>query len=119
MLGFGIVLLLLPLYADIFGSDPSGFTIGMLMASFSIMQFIFAPIWGSLSDRIGRRPVIVIGLLGSVVFYSLFITALIYIKWKLRIPAEAAWKNAPNIHLPPSIRLADPLRPSDRDSSSW
>lgn len=78
LLGFGIVLPLLPLYADIFGSDPSGFTIGMLMASFSIMQFIFAPIWGSLSDRIGRRPVIIIGLLGSVVFYSLFAMAAMY-----------------------------------------
>ena len=72
LLGFGIVLPLLPLYADIFGTDPSGFVIGMLMASFSIMQFICAPIWGSISDRIGRRPVIIIGLIGSVVFYSLF-----------------------------------------------
>lgn len=72
LLGFGIVLPLLPLYADIFGTDPSGFVIGMLMASFSIMQFIFAPIWGSISDRIGRRPVIIIGLAGSVVFYTLF-----------------------------------------------
>ena len=61
LLGFGIVLPLLPLYADQFGTDPSGFVIGMLMASFSIMQFLFAPIWGSLSDRIGRRPVIMIG----------------------------------------------------------
>lgn len=72
LLGFGIVLPLLPLYADIFGTDPSGFVIGMLMASFSIMQFIFAPIWGSISDRIGRRPVIIIGLAGSVVFYTMF-----------------------------------------------
>jgi DHA1 family tetracycline resistance protein-like MFS transporter len=72
LLGFGIVLPLLPLYADIFGTDPSGFVIGMLMASFSIMQFIFAPIWGSISDRIGRRPVIIVGLVGSVVFYTLF-----------------------------------------------
>lgn len=72
LLGFGIVLPLLPLYADIFGTDPSGFVIGMLMASFSIMQFIFAPIWGSLSDRVGRRPVIIVGLVGSVVFYTLF-----------------------------------------------
>jgi DHA1 family tetracycline resistance protein-like MFS transporter len=72
LLGFGIVLPLLPLYADIFGTDPSGFVIGMLMASFSIMQFIFAPIWGSISDRIGRRPVIIIGLTGSVVFYTMF-----------------------------------------------
>jgi MFS family permease len=78
LLGFGIVLPLLPIYADIFGTDPSGFVIGMLMASFSIMQFIFAPIWGSLSDRIGRRPVIIVGLLGSVIFYTLFAFAAIY-----------------------------------------
>lgn len=78
LLGFGIVLPLLPLYADIFGTDPSGFVIGMLMASFSIMQFIFAPIWGSVSDRIGRRPVIIIGLLGSVIFYTLFGIAAMY-----------------------------------------
>ena len=72
LLGFGIVLPLLPIYADIFGTDPGGFVIGMLMASYSIMQFFFAPVWGSLSDRIGRRPVIIIGLLGSVVFYLMF-----------------------------------------------
>ncbi len=78
LLGFGIVLPLLPLYADQFGTDPSGFVIGMLMASFSIMQFIFAPIWGSLSDRIGRRPVLMIGLVGSVVFYTLFGISAIY-----------------------------------------
>lgn len=75
LLGFGIVLPLLPIYADIFGEDPSGIVIGLLMASYSIMQFFFAPIWGSLSDRIGRRPVIIIGLAGSVVFYLMFAAA--------------------------------------------
>lgn len=78
LLGFGIVLPLLPLYADQFGTDPSGWVIGLLMASFSIMQFLFAPIWGSLSDRFGRRPIIMIGLAGSVVFYTLFGIATIY-----------------------------------------
>ena len=78
LLGFGIVLPLLPLYADQFGSDPSGFVIGMLMAIFSIMQFIFAPLWGALSDRIGRRPVLIVGLVGSVVFYTLFGIATMY-----------------------------------------
>jgi MFS family permease len=42
------------------------------MASFSIMQFLFAPFWGKLSDRYGRRPILIVGLLGSVMFYSLF-----------------------------------------------
>ena len=78
LLGFGIVLPLLPLYADQFGTDTSGFVIGMLMAIFSIMQFIFAPLWGALSDRIGRRPVIIVGLISSVVFYTLFGIATIY-----------------------------------------
>lgn len=78
LLGFGIVLPLLPLYADQFGEDPSGFMIGMLMAIFSIMQFIFAPIWGAVSDKVGRRPVIIVGLVGSVVFYTLFGIATIY-----------------------------------------
>ena len=78
LLGFGIVLPLLPLYADQFATDPGGWVIGLLMASFSIMQFLFAPLWGSLSDRIGRRPVIIFGLAGSVVFYTLFGIAAIY-----------------------------------------
>ena len=71
LLGFGIVLPLLPIYADQFSTDERGFQLGILMASFSAMQFLFAPVWGRISDRIGRRPVIMIGLFGSVVFLSL------------------------------------------------
>lgn len=72
LLGFGMVLPLLPIYADHFVEDPSGWRLGMLMASFSAMQLLFAPLWGKLSDRIGRRPVLMIGLGGSVLFYALF-----------------------------------------------
>jgi MFS family permease len=70
LLGFGIVLPLLPRYAKHF--EASGQTLGLLMASFSAMQFLFAPLWGRLSDRIGRRPVLMLGLAGSTVFYGLF-----------------------------------------------
>ncbi len=42
------------------------------MASFSAMQFIFLPVWGRLSDVYGRRPILLIGLAGSTVFYTLF-----------------------------------------------
>ncbi|MBX9654772.1 MFS transporter [bacterium] len=70
LLGFGLVLPLMPLYADQLNASPA--TIGMLQASFSAMQFLFSPFWGRLSDRIGRRPVLLIGLTGSVIFYSLF-----------------------------------------------
>lgn len=72
LLGFGMVLPLLPIYADHFTLDETGLVLGLLMASFSAMQFIFSPMWGRLSDRIGRRPVLIIGLFGSVIFYTLF-----------------------------------------------
>ncbi|MFO1045010.1 MAG: MFS transporter [Planctomycetaceae bacterium] len=49
-----------------------GAILGCLMASFSAMQFLFAPLWGRLSDRIGRRPVLLVGLAGSTVSYFLF-----------------------------------------------
>ena len=72
LLGFGMVMPLLAIYADQFSMDASGWTIGLLMASFSFMQFIFAPIWGMISDRVGRRPILILGLAGSVVFYAVF-----------------------------------------------
>ncbi len=76
LLGFGIVMPLLPLYGKAFGVD--GLMLGLLMASFSLMQFLFAPVWGRLSDRIGRRPVLIVGLLGSTICYALFGVASIY-----------------------------------------
>jgi MFS family permease len=72
LLGFGMVLPLLPIYAKQYSTDSSGMTIGLIMSSFSAMQFLFSPLWGRLSDRIGRRPVLMVGLAGSVVFYGLF-----------------------------------------------
>lgn len=76
LLGFAIVLPLLPRITELYLTGQpkvlSGLTIGLLFSSFSAMQFLFAPLWGRLSDRIGRRPVLLIGLAGSVVFYMLF-----------------------------------------------
>jgi MFS transporter, DHA1 family, tetracycline resistance protein len=84
LLGFGIVLPLLPIYGEDFArqydlSDQQiGWLIGLLMSSFSAMQFLFLPIWGRLSDRFGRRPIILIGLTGSTAFYGLFGVAALY-----------------------------------------
>jgi MFS family permease len=70
LIGFGIVLPLLPIYSDQFGA--SGLMIGVIMASFSAMQFLFAPAWGHLSDRIGRRPVLLVSTAAAAVSYALF-----------------------------------------------
>jgi multidrug resistance protein len=65
LVGFGIVVPILGRYAERFGA--SGLTVGFLFASFSLAQFLCAPLLGKLSDRIGRKPVIVISLVGTAI----------------------------------------------------
>lgn len=73
LIGFGIVLPLLPTYALSYGA--SGLVIGALMASYSAMQFLFAPVWGAWSDRVGRRPVLLVSIAGNAVSYGIFAVA--------------------------------------------
>ncbi|MEX0993918.1 MAG: MFS transporter [Balneolaceae bacterium] len=70
LLGFGIVLPLLPFYAQEF--QASAITIGLLYSIYSVMQLIFSPVWGSLSDRIGRRPIMLLSTFGAVIAYIIF-----------------------------------------------
>src|SRR5215212_2965115 len=69
LIGFGIVVPLIPVYSRHFGAQ--GWLIGLIIASFSIMQFIFSPIWGRLSDRYGRRPILLISTAGAALSYVL------------------------------------------------
>ena len=72
MLGFGIIIPIMPFYVERFGVGGTG--LGLIMALFSIMQFLFSPFWGSLSDRYGRKKIMLIGALGnglSMVFMGL------------------------------------------------
>ncbi|MEW6581992.1 MAG: MFS transporter [Actinomycetota bacterium] len=70
LIGFGIVIPLMPLYAERFGASPT--QIGLLTASYALMQFLFAPVWGRVSDRIGRRPVILASLVGTAAASLMF-----------------------------------------------
>lgn len=65
LLGFGIIIPLLPLYAERFEADPMA--IGLLFASYSLAQFLFSPVWGKVSDRVGRRPVMLVTIAGSAI----------------------------------------------------
>ncbi len=70
LIGFGIIVPLIPSYSEHFGAH--GFVIGLIFASYSAMQFVFSPIWGRLSDRYGRRPILLISTAGAAVSYVLF-----------------------------------------------
>jgi DHA1 family multidrug resistance protein-like MFS transporter len=63
MLGFGLVMPLVPFFIERFGAGGS--ELGVLIASYGLMQFIFAPIWGDISDRWGRKKVMIAGMLGN------------------------------------------------------
>jgi DHA1 family tetracycline resistance protein-like MFS transporter len=70
LVGFGLILPLIPVYSKNFGA--SGLFIGAIIASYSLMQFIFAPIWGRVSDRIGRRPVLLGSTFCATLSYVIF-----------------------------------------------
>ena len=67
LVGFGMVIPLLPFYAEHFGASPAAVT--LLMAVYSLMQFVTAPLLGALSDRWGRKRVILLSLAGGAVGY--------------------------------------------------
>ena len=67
LIGFGIIIPLLPFFAEHYQASP--FQVGLLMAVYSLTQFVAAPFWGLLSDKIGRRPVLLFSLAGAVLAY--------------------------------------------------
>ncbi len=73
LLGFGLILPLLPYYARAYGATEA--TVGLLVASYAAMQLVAAPLLGRLSDRAGRRPVLVVSVAGSAVGFGLLAAA--------------------------------------------
>lgn len=70
LIGFGIVVPLVPVFTKRF--DASSLTIGLVLACFSALQFVFAPIWGRLSDKVGRRPIMLLSTAGATISYGIF-----------------------------------------------
>ena len=73
LVGFGIIIPLLPFYAETFGA--SAFVVGLLFAVFSLAQLVASPVLGDLSDRFGRRPVLIFSLLGTVASFVMLAVA--------------------------------------------
>lgn len=70
MLGFGIVIPIMPFYVERMGAG--GTELGLLVASYAVMRLICGPLWGSLSDRVGRKPVMMVGIFGYGITMILF-----------------------------------------------
>lgn len=70
MLGFGMIIPLIPFYAETFGASAT--MVGFLVASYAVFQLVGAPVLGSLSDRLGRKPVLFVSLLGTSVGFLVF-----------------------------------------------
>lgn len=70
LVGFGLIIPALPTYAQ--KLHASEFTVGLLIASYSLMQFFFTPIWGRLSDKLGRRPMLIFSLAASALGYMIW-----------------------------------------------
>lgn len=109
LLGFGIIVPLLPFYAESYGA--SAFTVGLLGTVFSLMQFIVAPLCGRWSDRAGRRPVILYGLLASAVAYvALALADSLALIFAARILGGIAGGNIPTAQ----AYIADVTTPENR-----
>jgi MFS family permease len=92
LIGFGMVIPFLSYYAREYGA--SGVAVGAVVGIYSIMQFFFAPVWGRLSDRVGRRPVLLISLTASFIGYLLFaFTRSLTVLFASRIIAGAGGAN--------------------------
>ncbi|WP_332634161.1 MFS transporter [Halalkalibacter flavus] len=84
MVGFGIIIPVMPFYAEEIGATPT--QLGLLMAVYSFMQLLFAPMWGRVSDQIGRKPVIMIGIFGlALSFFLLAVSSTLWMLFAARI----------------------------------
>lgn len=109
LLGFGIIIPILPTYAR--SLQASSLEIGFLAASYSLMNFIFAPFWGSLSDRFGRKPIILISVAITGLAYVVF--AYSDMLWLLFVSRIVAGIGSANISAAQAY-IADVTAPEDR-----
>src|SRR5215213_8140172 len=109
LVGFGIIIPLLPFYAQTFGASPV--VIGLLFAIFSLCQLVAAPVLGDLSDRYGRRPVLIFSLAGTVL--SFVMLALAHTVWMLFLARIVDGLSGGNISTARAY-VADVTEPKDR-----
>lgn len=115
LLGFGIVIPLLPSFS-VSELGMSDFMIGFTVGVFSLMQFLFSPVWGALSDRYGRKPILIMSLTGSAI--SFFLLALVFsgiIKSVLLLMLSRAFAGVFAANISAALAaISDVTKPEDR-----
>lgn len=112
LIGFGMILPLLPFYAQELHATP--FQIGLLFSSYSLTQLLFAPLLGRLSDRVGRRPVLLASIAGGAACYGLFALASTY--WVLLLARSLSGVAAANYAIAQAY-MADVSAPEERSKA--
>src|SRR6185369_8150455 len=112
MLGFGIIIPILPIFSKELGA--ANYEVGLIAMSFPVMNFIFAPFWGSLSDRYGRRPVILVSVLLTGLAYLLFSQTVNL--WLLILSRTLSGIGSANLSVAQAY-IADITKPEERAKS--
>jgi MFS transporter, DHA1 family, tetracycline resistance protein len=112
ILGYTIILPLLPFYAERLGATPT--VVGMLVSAFAICQFVAGPLLGRISDRVGRRPVLIVSQIGTLIGFLILANA--HVLWVVFLSRIIDGLTAGNLSLAQAY-IADVTRPSERSKS--
>jgi len=112
ILGYTIILPLLPFYAEHLGATPT--VVGMLVSAFAVCQFVAGPLLGRISDRVGRRPVLIVSQIGTLIGFLILANA--HVLWLVFLSRIIDGLTAGNLSLAQAY-IADVTRPSERSKS--
>ncbi len=112
ILGYTIILPLLPFYAEHLGASPT--VVGMLVSAFAVCQFVAGPLLGRLSDRVGRRPVLIVSQIGTLIGFLILANA--HVLWVVFLSRIIDGLTAGNLSLAQAY-IADVTKPSERSKS--
>ncbi len=112
ILGYTIILPLLPFYAEHLGASPT--VVGALVSAFAVCQFVAGPLLGRFSDRVGRRPVLILSQIGTLIGFLILANA--HVLWLVFLSRIIDGLTAGNLSLAQAY-IADVTRPSERSKS--